>query len=120
MKGGTPFRTGNSDYFTESIEAMSKLTACCLCLIGVFSCLHCVQCDVDLKAILTQAAQKVAEEAGTSLDAFALAGGLCFSAEDEGPGDIKCQSQAAGMFRMHSRKLICLALKPPCICQPSN
>ena len=53
-------------------------------------------CDIDLKAILTQAAQRLAADAGTSLNRLALAEGLCFSASDESPGEIKCQDQSNG------------------------
>ena len=66
------------------------------CCISLFSFIGFVHGDVDLRKMLTQAAQKVAEEAGTSLDPFALAGGLCFSAAEIGSGEIRCQDQQVG------------------------
>ena len=67
----------------------------CISFVSLLS-VNSVHGEVDIGKILREAAQKVAEDAGTSLDQFALAGGLCFSAEDKGPGEIRCQDQAVG------------------------
>ncbi len=76
-----------------SKEAMRphKFISVWVCGLFSYAC-----CDVDLELILTRAAEKIAEDAGTSLDTFALARGLCFSAKDLSSGEIQCKDQPAG------------------------